>query len=72
MKIAYSPSAERARKSILDKHDGIEADFERLESLVGLSPDTAAKEVILIDGKRVKVYKKSVKTRLFSGNFLDS
>jgi hypothetical protein len=69
MKLVYSPSANQLRERILRRYTEINSYFDKLEENIRLSPYEVAEEKDIIDGKHITVYKRSVKTGLFSGNF---
>ena len=72
MKLVYSPSAKSLRDKIIFEYSGISIYFDALEKKIQQSPFAATEEKIVIEGKVVAVYKKSVRTGLFSGNLLPS
>jgi len=69
MKLVYSPSANQLKERILRKYAGINSYFIKIEESIKLSPYEATEEKDIIEGKHITVYKRSVMTGLFSGNF---
>jgi len=69
MNLVYSPSANQLKERILRRYAGINSYFNKLEDYIKLSPYEAAEEKDIIEGKHITVYKRSVMTGLFSGNF---
>jgi hypothetical protein len=72
MKIVYSPLADQSKKTLLWKYVGIKTYFDELEKRILQAPFDAAEEKDIIEGKQIAVYKRKVKTGLFSGNYFAS
>ncbi len=72
MKLVYSPSANQSKQNIICQYSGINIYFEKLEKQIVAFPAEAAEERGIIEGMHITAYKKSVKTGLFSGNFINS
>jgi hypothetical protein len=72
MRIVYTPTADRLKRTILAEYSGIGIYFDQIEKNILQSPYRAAEEKIVIDGTTRTAYKKNVKTGLFSGNIIVS
>jgi hypothetical protein len=60
------------KEKLLRQYSHIKDYFDRLESHILAAPDNAVEEKIVVEGRRIFVYKRSVKTGIFSGNFINS
>ena len=68
MKLVYTPSADRLKTGIIKKYPGLDKYFSLLEGKIRRAPQEAFVEKIVTEEQTVTVYKRNVKTGLFSGN----
>jgi len=69
MKLEYTDSSNSIKQRLLKEYKGIELYFTKAENEILEKPFDSICETIIIDGRRIDTYKKTVKTAIFSGRF---
>ena len=69
MKLEYTDSSKSIKADLLKKYQGIQQYFEKAELEILEKPFDSVRETIIVGGRRIDTYKKTVKTAIFSGRF---
>jgi hypothetical protein len=72
MKLEYTDSSKSIKQKALDEYKGISMYFEKAEAEILKNPFDSICETLIVNENRIKTYKKTVRTDIFSGRFPNS